>query len=111
MPLLSATLPAFYFNQYDRVAARAGRKNCGRMRDHIIRHTLMSEISGMSPKVGLKPELDELLTPAGLAAYRDTFVERLMGYHRQGIVKVGRTTWTLPYLLRHTAYHVLDHAW
>ena len=31
-------------------------------------------------------------------------------YNAQGKMARGRN-WTIPLLLRHTAYHVLDHAW
>lgn len=88
---------------------RRGPRGGGRMRDEIIRHTRLAE-EDMCSKVGVQFKLSELETPQGLAAYRDRFVEALRRHHREGTVSVGRT-WTLPYLLRHTAYHVLDHAW
>ena len=52
---------------------------------------------------------DAMRTPGGLAAHRDAFIGGLRAYHGDGR-KVGRTR-TLSYLLRHAAYHVMDHAW
>ena len=78
------------------------------MRDHIIRHTYASEISQMSSKVGMSTTLESLYLPGGLKAYRDEYIQRLRDYHQKGIVKVGRTTWTLPLVLRFTAYHTWE---
>lgn len=101
--------------EFDEIGGRVsaelkrGPRGGGRMRDHIIRHTRLSE-EDMCAKVGVLFKLEELDTTEGRAAYRNRFVDALRQYHRAGTVKIGRT-WTLPYLLRHTAYHVLDHTW
>ncbi|HMN12133.1 MAG TPA: hypothetical protein PKD55_07400 [Bellilinea sp.] len=78
-------------------------------RDEIIRHVWRSE-ADLCKKVGVNFDMAELQTPQGRAAYRGRFIDALRQYHRDGIMMVGRTR-TLPYLLRHTAYHALDHAW
>ena len=39
---------------------------------------------------------------------RDRFVDAMRAWYREG-KPLGK--WTIPYLLRHTAYHVLDHTW
>ena len=44
----------------------------------------------------------------GLAHHRDHFVEAMRAWYAEG-KPLGN--WTIPYLLRHTAYHVLDHTW
>ena len=49
-----------------------------------------------------------MLTPGGLAHHRDRYVEAMRAWYEEG-KPLGN--WTIPYLLRHTAYHVLDHTW
>ena len=52
--------------------------------------------------------MEDLPTPAELAQHRDRFVEAMRAWYAEG-KPLGK--WTIPYLLRHTAYHVLDHTW
>jgi hypothetical protein len=59
-------------------------------------------------RVKAKSELEDLLTAGGLAHHRDRFVEAMRAWYAEG-KPLGN--WTIPYLLRHTAYHVLDHTW
>ncbi|HEX5014886.1 MAG TPA: hypothetical protein VFV72_12095 [Candidatus Limnocylindrales bacterium] len=100
--------------EFDAVAARVsadlrpGARGGGRSRDQIVRHILGNEGGDFARRVGAKSELDDLLTPGGLAAHRDRFVDAMRGWYAEGR-PLGR--WTIPYLLRHTAYHVLDHTW
>ena len=89
-------------------ALRPGVRGGGRSRDEIVRHVLATEGGDFSRRVGAKSELEDLQTPAGLAHHRDRFVEAMRAWHIEG--KPLRN-WTIPYLLRHAAYHVLDHAW
>ena len=42
------------------------------------------------------------------AHYRDQYVDAMRAWYEEG-KPLGN--WTIPYLLRHTAYHVLDHTW
>jgi hypothetical protein len=51
---------------------------------------------------------DAPLTDEGLSAYRDAYRHAIRAFHAEG--KLART-WPLRYLIRHTAYHTLDHAW
>ena len=87
---------------------RLGVRGGGRSRDQIVRHVLAQEGGDFSSRVNAKSELEDLLTPAGLARHRDHFVEAMRAWYADG-KPLGK--WTIPYLLRHTAYHVLDHAW
>jgi hypothetical protein len=100
--------------EFDETAAgvsaelRPGVRGGGRSRDRIVRHVLATEGLDFSKRVKAKSELDDLLTPGGLALHRDRFVEAMRAWYAEG-KPLGN--WTIPYLLRHTAYHVLDHAW
>ena len=100
--------------EFDETAARVsaelrpGVRGGGRPRDRIIRHVLFTEGDDFSKRVQAKSELDDLLTPGGLAFHRDRFVEAMRAWYAEG-KPLGN--WTIPYLLRHTAYHALDHAW
>ncbi len=99
--------------EFDETAARVsaelrpGVRGGGRSRDQIVRHVLANEGGDFSKRVKAKSELD-LLTPARLAQHRDRYVEAMRTWFAED-KPLGN--WTIPYLLRHTAYHVLDHAW
>jgi hypothetical protein len=49
-----------------------------------------------------------MLTGEGLKAHRDAYCQAIRDYHAQGRL-AGK--WPLRYLIRHTAFHTLDHAW
>lgn len=89
-------------------ALRAGVRGGGRSRDEIVRHVLATEGEGFAKRVKVKSELDDLLVPGALAEHRDRFVTAMRDWYAAG-KPLGN--WTIPYLLRHAAYHVLDHAW
>ena len=86
---------------------RKGPRGGGRDRDHIVRHTFVSE-RDMAKKLDLQVPEGAMLTEEGLAAHRDTYCDAIRAYHLDG--RQART-WPLRYLIRHTAYHTLDHAW
>ncbi|MFL5641343.1 MAG: hypothetical protein ACJ771_03280 [Chloroflexota bacterium] len=86
---------------------RPGPRGGGRSRDRIVQHVLGQEGDDFSRRVGAPAEGD-LDTPAELAEHRDRFVEAMRGWYAEG-KPLGK--WTVPYLLRHSAYHVLDHTW
>lgn len=100
--------------EFDETAARVsaelrpGVRGGGRSRDRIIRHVLANEGDSFSKRVQAPSELDDLLTPGGLAHHRDRYVEAMRDWYAQG-KPLGN--WTVPYLLRHTANHALDHTW
>jgi len=100
--------------EFDETAAgvsadlRPGARGGGRSRDQIVRHVLATEGGDFSKRVKQRSELEELLTTGGLAHHRDRFVEAMRAWYAEG-KPLGN--WTIPYLLRHTAYHVLDHTW
>ena len=84
-----------------------GPRGGGRDRDHIVGHTLRVE-QEWAQKVGVSTPQSAMLIDEGLQAYRDAYCNAIRAFHAQG--KLART-WPLRYLIRHTAYHTLDHAW
>ena len=98
---------------FDAVRARVsaemqkGPRGGGRDRDRIVRHTLGAE-QDFAAKLGVSAPEDALLTDDGLRAYRDTYCAAIPAFHAEG--KSARN-WPLRYLIRHTAFHTLDHAW
>ncbi|HEX5165921.1 MAG TPA: hypothetical protein VFV93_11040 [Thermomicrobiales bacterium] len=98
---------------FDGVRARVsaemqkGPRGGGRDRDRIVRHTLVAELD-MSKKVGVRTPPEVILTEEGLLEHRDTYCDAIRAYHTEG--KTPRT-WPLRYVIRHTAFHTLDHAW
>jgi hypothetical protein len=88
---------------------RKGPRGGGRDRDRIIRHTIRTESEDFARRVGLRIPEEGALGDA-LPGYRDAYVAALWAYQR-GEAPRRMTNWTLPFLVRHTAFHVLDHAW
>ena len=84
-----------------------GPRGGGRDRDHIVSHTLHTE-QVWAVKLGLPTAEDMKLSDADLQAHRDTYCNAIRAFHAEG--KMART-WPLRYLIRHTAFHTLDHAW
>lgn len=99
----------FFDEIRSRVSAelRKGPRGGGRDRDHIVRHTLANEMD-WAGGLGLPNLYSENLTDEGIRTHRDAYVTAIREFHTQG--KMART-WPLRYLIRHTAYHTMDHAW
>ena len=100
---------AFFDTVRSRVSAelRKGPRGGGRDRDRIVRHTLGAE-QDWAAKLGVRAPEGAHLTDETLSAYRDAYRAAIRALHAQG--KPART-WPLRYLIRHTAFHTLDHAW
>ena len=100
---------AFFDAVRSRVSAemQKGPRGGGRDRDHIVRHTFGTE-QDWAKKLGVLTPEGAMLTDEGLKAHRDAYCKAIRAFHSQG--KMART-WPLRYLMRHTAYHTLDHAW
>ena len=103
---------AFFDNVRLRVSAdmQKGPRGGGRDRDHIVRHTLYTE-QDWAKRLGVLTPADALLTDQGLKAHRDAYCHAIRDYHSQGKLAGKMAKWPLRYLIRHTAYHTLDHAW
>jgi hypothetical protein len=101
---------------FDGVAARVspemrkGVRGGGRDRDHIIRHTIRTESEDFARGVGLRMPEGAALAPGALQPYREAYVEAMRAYNA-GEVEQRMRSWTLPFLIRHSAFHTLDHAW
>jgi hypothetical protein len=95
---------------------RKGPRGGGRDRDRIISHTIRVESEDFAKKVGLVTPEDGLVIPehdalgAGLAPYRSEYLAA-MGAYQRGEIPGRMRSWTLPFLVRHSAYHTMDHAW
>jgi hypothetical protein len=85
-----------------------GPRGGGRDRDRIVRHVVGVE-QDWATKVGVRAPQDEVMIDHdGLNAYRDAYCTAIRRFHSEA--KMART-WPLPFLIRHTAYHTMDHAW
>jgi hypothetical protein len=100
---------ALFDDVRQRVSAQMRKGPCGggRDRDDIVGHTLRVE-QDWAAKVGVPTQEGARLRDEGLQAYRDAYCHAIRAFHAQG--QLART-WPLRYLIRHTAYHTLDHAW
>jgi hypothetical protein len=101
----------------DGVAARVsgvrpGPRGGGRDRARILRHVAGAEIDEFAVKVGVATPEHVWQDPEGhrdeLLAHRATLVAAIRDHHARGL---PARTWALQFLIRHCAYHVLDHAW
>jgi hypothetical protein len=100
---------------FDEVAARVsaemrkGPRGGGRDRDRIIRHTIRVESEEFAKQLGLRIPECAALTPEGLLEHRTNYLAAMREYNA-GEGKRMRS-WNLPFLIRHSAYHTMDHAW
>jgi hypothetical protein len=101
---------------FDSVAARVseemrrGPRGGGRDRTRIIRHVIRNESEEFAKQVGLRIPEEGALSPDGLRQYRETYIAAMRAYNA-GEVEKRMRSWSLPYLIRHSAFHTLDHAW
>lgn len=87
---------------------RTGPRGGGRDRDRIVSHVLENEFD-WAKQVGVpREEGADLLDPATLARHREEYSAGFRAYHREG-KSAGKSP--LRFLIRHTAFHTLDHAW
>jgi hypothetical protein len=103
---------AFFDGVAERVSPelRKGPRGGGRDRDGIVRHTIRTESEDFAKQVGLRIPEGAALTPEGLRQHRETYVAAMRAYNAGEVARRMRS-WTLPFLIRHSAYHTLDHAW
>ncbi|OLB81037.1 MAG: hypothetical protein AUI15_40485 [Actinobacteria bacterium 13_2_20CM_2_66_6] len=100
-----------YFDDVaSRVSAelRKGPRGGGRDRDKIVYHANGAEIQEFAPKVGVITPHDAWRLPDSLRAHRDAFCAAIRDYNARG---APARTWTVQFVIRHSAYHMLDHAW
>ncbi len=102
---------------FDDVAARVspemrrGPRGGGRSRDEIIRHVMRVESLDFAKQVGLLvPDDGVVVAAAARPAYRDAYVAAMRAYNAGEVTRKMRS-WTLPFLIRHSAFHTMDHAW
>jgi len=102
------------WNYFDHVSSlvsaelRKGPRGGGRDRDKIVRHVNGAEIHGFARKVGVVTALDAWQNPDDLRAHRDAFCTAIREYNARG---AAARSWTLQFVIRRSAYHMLDHAW
>jgi hypothetical protein len=100
--------------QFDDVTKRItaellpGSRGGGRTREQIIRHVYANEPEQFSRKIEVRTPKEVVLTPGGLAAHRQEYLDAIRAYNADG--KPART-WPIQFLIRRTAHHVMDHAW
>lgn len=100
----------FFDEARGRVSAelRRGPRGGGRDRDQIVRHTVGAELMDWRKKLGLPVPEQIVVTAEALRAHRAEYCAALREHHAEG--KPART-WPLRFLIRHTAFHTMDHAW
>ena len=87
---------------------RKGPRGGGRERDDIVRHVNASEIGEFAPKVGVRTAEGAWLDPNALRTHREAFVEAIRVANALG---PAAGNWTVQFLIRRCAWHMLDHAW
>ena len=99
----------FFDDVRSRVSAemQKGPRGGGRDRDQIVRHIFANE-QDWAKGLGVHTPDGAMLTGEGLKAHRDAYCYAIWDYYSHGKL-AGK--WPLRYLIRHTAFHTLDHAW
>lgn len=110
--MLMAACWAFFDDVRGRVSAdmAKGPRGGGRDRDRIVGHTFAAE-QDWATKVDVMTPDGAMLTTEGLKAHRAAYCQAIRDYHSQGKLPGKRAKWPIRYLIRHTAFHTLDHAW
>jgi hypothetical protein len=100
---------AFFDGARGRVSAvlRKGPRGGGWDREQLVWHTVANEMDwgtglGLPKRPATMPGDDALL------AHREAYLNAIRDYHAQGKM-AGK--WPLRYLIRHSAFHTMDHAW
>ena len=88
---------------------RKGPRGGGRDRDEIGRHANGAEIYEFAPKVGVRAPLEARQDPEALHAHREAFCTGIREFNARG-PSAGKW-WTVQFLIRRCAWHMLDHAW
>jgi hypothetical protein len=103
---------AFFDGVVGRVSEemRRGPRGGGRNRTRIYRHVVRNESEEFAKGVGLRVPEEGALAPDALRSFREEYVAAMRAYNA-GEVKKRMRNWNLPYLVRHSAFHNLDHAW
>ena len=107
---------AFFDDVRGRVSAemRKGPRGGGRDRERIVRHTFAAErdwAKGVGV-VAAEVTADSVMpTEEELKAYRAAYCDAIRDYNSQGMWAGKVAKWPLRFLIRHTAFHTLDHAW
>lgn len=103
---------AFFDDVRWRVSAelKKGPRGGGRDRDRIVRHTFAAE-QDWAKGIGVSTPDGAMLTGEGLKAHRDAYCHAIRDYHSQGKWAGNMAKWPLRFLIRHTAFHTMDHAW
>jgi hypothetical protein len=100
-----------YFDDVaSRVSAelRKGPRGGGRDRDTIVHHANGVEIQEFAKKVGVSTPPDAWRRPDDVRAHREAYCAAIRDHNARG---ASARTWTVQYVIRHSAYHMLDHAW
>lgn len=100
---------------FDDVAARVspelrkGPRGGGRERDEIIDHVNRNEIGEFAKKAGVRSSPDAWRDPDELQAHRDAFCAGIRETNARGAA--AGSWWTVQFLIRRCAWHMLDRAW
>jgi hypothetical protein len=100
---------AFFDDTWHRVSPelRKGPRGGGRDRDQIVAHTFGTERE-WAGGIGVHTPPGVMLTDEGRRTHREAYAAAIRAFAAEG--KQAKK-WTLRYLIRHTAYHSMDHAW
>jgi hypothetical protein len=87
---------------------KKGPRGGGRDRDRIVHHVLANEHDWTPRERGVKPGPEVPIEGEALRQHRENYIAAIRALHAQ-----GRTAgkWPLRFLIRHTAFHTMDHAW
>jgi hypothetical protein len=86
-----------------------GPRGGGRDRDEIVSHVNGTEIDEYGKKVGVRTPLEARHDSEALRAHREALCAGIREFNAQGAA--AGPWWTVQFLIRRCARHMLDHAW
>lgn len=100
---------AFFDEVRGRVSAelRKGPRGGGWDRDQLVWHTVANEMD-WGTGLGLLKRPEAMPSKDALRVHRGAYVNAIREYRAQGKM-AGK--WPLRFLIRHSAFHTMDHAW
>ncbi len=105
---------AYFDDVASRVSAelRKGPRGGGRDRARIVRHANGAEIEEFAKKVGVITAPEVWQNPGDhrdeIGAHREAFCTAIREHNARA---ASARTWTVQFVIRRCAYHMLDHAW
>ena len=89
-----------------------GPRGGGRDRDEIVGHLVYAELDWLK-KLDIRPDFRDILPIDQRKVHHQGVIDELRHRHQEQlpVKEKGGPPWTVRFMIRHLAFHVLDHTW